>query len=284
MQKWVMICIGALMLCVPAGAGAQTTDAKAQTTDTKAQTTGQQKQGKWSWTPLGRRVFISLNGLTQGGDTTVERTETFDLYDERGEYRSRQGIKTGAGMVDVGGGVRLKPHGFFKTYGIEYGVGLSYTTFNNRGTADISGSLPHPLVYDKPRTYSTNLTDLNHKEEVVHLAGYLFYPFVEKVDFSFFFGPSFYSVSQGFATGITFSDVPPSFDSVSIDEIRSGVASDSAVGFNIGGEVLYDFMPNVTAAVLLRYTRATVDLDVAGTPQSLKLGNAQIGAGVRLRF
>jgi len=271
MRKWVMVCIGALVLCAP-------TSARAQTTDTKAQAASQQKQSKWSWTPLGRRVFLSLNGLTQGGDTLVERTESFDLYDERGEYRSRQAIKTGAGMLDVGGGIRLK------TRGIGYGVGVSYTTFNNRGTAEIAGSLPHPLIYDKPRTYSTSLAGLNHKEETVHLAGYLFIPFVEKLDFSFFVGPSFYSVDQGFATGITFSDVPPTFDSVTIDEIRSGSARDSATGYNIGGEVLYDVLPNVTAALLVRFTKATVDLDVAGTTQSLKLGNSQIGAGVRLRF
>ena len=271
MRKWVIVCMGALMLCAAPMASAQTKDPKPQPA-------AGAKTEKWSWTPLGRRVFISLNGLAQGGDTSVQRSETFDLYDERGTYESRQAIKTGAGMIDIGGGYRMK------FGGREYGLGAFWTTFNNRGTAEVSGSLPHPLVYDKPRTYSTSLSGLNHKEDIVHVQAYVFIPFVEKVDFSVFGGPSFYSVAQGFATGVTFRDVPPTFDSVELTEVRQGEARNSTVGFNIGGEVLYDIMPNVTAAGLFRFTRAEVDLDVGGTSQSFKLGNAQFGGGLRLRF
>lgn len=273
MRKWVIVCMGALMLCAAPVASAQTADPKAQPA-----AKSKSKLDKWSWTPFGRRVFLSISGLAQGGDTSVQRAESFDLYDERGTYESRQAIKTGATMADVGGGVRMK----FR--GMEYGAGLFWTTFNNRGTAEVSGSLPHPLIYDKPRSYATSLSGLIHKEDIVHVQAYVFIPFVEKVDFSVFAGPSFYSVAQGFATGVTFRDVPPTFDAVELTEVRQGVAKNSTVGFNIGGEVLYDITRNVTAAGLIRFTRAEVDLDVAGTTQSFKLGNAQIGGGLRLRF
>ena len=61
-------------------------------------------------------------------------------------------------------------------------------------------------------------------------------------------------------------------------------ASDSQIGYNVGAEATYKFTPNVGAAALLRFTRASAELDFGGQPVTMNVGDLQFGGGLRLRF
>jgi hypothetical protein len=264
-QLFIVFCAAAVALGAAAGAEAQ--------------------HIKYGWTPLNGRVFFDINALTQSGEQTVERGGTVDLYEETGDFRSRQTIK-GSSLMDIGGGVRL-----MGTWPVlkDFGVGLHYTRFTTFGTADISGSLPHPLVFDRPRAYSAQTSDLIHKEQAVHLSLYYFLPYlkpyVKNLDVAVFVGPSFFNdVDQDFPIGITFSEIPPEFNSVTLDEVREGRASGTTGGYNIGFDVHYLIAPNVAAGVTFRQTKASIDFDVGGITTPLDVGGPQIGAGIRLRF
>lgn len=268
MRKRGILCAGVLALLTAANAAAQTTKPADQPKPAAA------KASRWSWTPLGGRVFVNINGMVQPGDQTLERSVEFDLYDEKGSFKSTQSVK-GSSLLDIGGGARVWKN---------FGAGVAYTRFTTFGEASVSGSLPHPLVHDRQRTYAMKASDLIHKEQAVHLSAYWFVPFIEKVDFAVFAGPSFFlDVDQDMPIGITFTETSP-FDTAQIDDVREGRGSESSVGFNIGGEVTYSISPMLGVGGMIRYTRADVDYDVGAIKSSLKAGNVQIGGGVRLRF
>jgi hypothetical protein len=269
MRNAVVLCAGLLTLMIPSLAKAQT--------QTPAQSQGQSNP----WMPAGGRIFVSINGLYQPGEETIEQSTSYSVYEETAIASATQNVKNGGGMFDIGGGYRTS----------RYGIGISYTQFKSTNSASISGSIPHPLFTDQPRAVSSTLDGLEHTEHVVHVQAYYFVPVARKMDVGVFIGPSFFSVRQDYVTGLnTFNPPhdppqfePPPYQTVSIPAGR-GTAKDSPVGFNIGGELTYMLTPNVAGAFLLRFSRANADFDFEGASHSMNVGNVQVGAGVRLRF
>ncbi len=228
------------------------------------------------WTqPLEGRLTVSVSGGGQGGSTDVARLTTFQLYEEEAQVASTQTVSTGA-VFDLGATYRIGPN---------WGVGLGYTTSGGSGDVAISGALPHPLFFGQHRPFATTVTGLDTRERAVHLQAVLFVPFVENVDFTFAAGPSFFTARQDFSRGVSFSEVPPGFGTVNIDNVEVVEVSRAATGFNISGDVTYSITETVGAGLLLRYTRATVDMDLGdGTTVELRPGGFQALVGVRLRF
>ena len=94
------------------------------------------------------------------------RPRRISVYDETANASATQNVKNGGGMFDIGGGYRTN----------RYGIGISYTQFKSTNSASISGSIPHPLFFDRPRTVSATLDGLEHTEHVVHVQAYYFVP------------------------------------------------------------------------------------------------------------
>jgi hypothetical protein len=257
MRNAVVLCSGLLTLMLPSAAMAQAQAAAPS-------------QGMM---PFDGKVFVTINGLYQPGKETIEQSTTFDVYDETATASATQSVKNGGGMFDVGGGYRTN----------RYGIGISYTQFKSNNSASYSGSIPHPIFFDRPRTTSATLDGLEHTEHVVHVQAYYFVPVARKMDVGVFIGPSFFSVKQDFVTGLNTFTESSDFATVSIPASYTTV-KDSPVGFNIGGELTYTVTPNVAGAFLLRFSRANADFEVDGATTSMNVGNVQVGAGIRLRF
>ena len=227
------------------------------------------------WAPLNGNLIVSVNGGGQIGSSELNRRSSFDLYDETATVDVAQPIKSG-GLLDLGAALKVRDN---------LGVGLAYTRMSSAGDAVISGQLPHPLFFDAPRSFSQTVGGLDHEEQAVHIQALYFMPFTEKVDFIFSAGPSFFTVKQGLARGVAFSEVPPDFNSVTIDSVDVATLEENAVGFNIGADAIYTITRMFGAGVLLRYTRGTADFDLAeGQTASVKAGNFQIAVGLRARF
>lgn len=225
--------------------------------------------------PLGGRLTVVVNGVFQPNSQDVGRTSAFTLYDEPAEIRTTQAIDGGA-LFEIGATYRVRS---------PYGVGVSYTSLSRGGDGTISGSLPHPLFFDAPRQFSAAVPGLEHEQQAVHVSAVYFMPFVENVDVAFSAGPSFFTVSQGFARGVSFSENFPDFTTVTIDAIDTATLEESAVGFHIGADALYTFTENIGAGLQLRFTRATANFDISdGQSAEVKAGGFQVGVGLRLRF
>ena len=224
--------------------------------------------------PFGGKVFVTINGLYQPGEETIEQSATFDVYDETATTGASQDVKNGGGMFDIGGGYRTN----------RYGIGISYTQFKSTNSASISGSIPHPLFFDRHRArprrrwtaWSTPSTSCTCRPITSSR-------WPRKMDVGVFIGPSFFSVKQDYVTGLNTFTESSNFETVSIPAGHA-TAKDSPVGFNIGGELTYTITPNVAGAFLLRFSRANADFEFDGATTSMNVGNVQVGAGVRLRF
>jgi hypothetical protein len=225
-------------------------------------------------TSTGRHIFISVNGVGQAGDgEVINQSQTSTVYDETATATATQQAALPSALFDIGGGFRTN----------QFGVGVAFTTGSDSNTAVAVTSIPHPFLFNRPRTVTTQLDDMEHKERVIHLQAYYFLPLDDKFELGLFVGPSFYNVKQSYVTGLgSFSETSnPDVITVSLGK---ATASDSQVGYNIGAEGTYAFTPNVGAAVLLRFSRASAELDLGGQPVTMNVGDNQFGAGLRFRF
>ena len=224
--------------------------------------------------PAGGHVFISVNGLGQGGDgELIEQSRTATVYDEAATATASQQVALPNFLFDIGAGYRTS----------QFGVGVAFTTGSDSSTAVGVTSIPHPFLVNRPRTVITELDDMEHKERVVHLQAYYFLPLDDKFELGLFVGPSFYNVKQDYVTGLGAFSETSNVDTVSVS-LGKATASDSQVGYNIGAEATYAFTPTVGAGLLLRFSRASAELDLGGQPATLNVGDIQFGAGLRFRF
>jgi hypothetical protein len=222
----------------------------------------------------GGHVFISVNGLGQAGDSEViNRTQSSTVYGESATVSTAQSVSLAAGVLDVGGGFRMN----------RFGVGVAFTTSTNTDPGITTASIPHPFLFNRPRTSISTVDALEHKERVVHLQAYYFMPLLAKAEIGLFVGPSFYSLKQDYVTGSGSFTESSSFETVTVP-VTTATASDSQLGYNIGAEATYRFTPNVGVAALLRFTRASAELDLGGQPVTMNVGDVQFGGGVRFRF
>jgi hypothetical protein len=234
-----------------------------------------QAQGTWTtWTPLDSKLVISINGGGQVGSSDFDSRTTFPLYDEQAEILTNQKIG-GSGIFDIGAAYRV---------GANWGVGFAFNTAGGSGDAVVAGTLPHPAVFDQPRTFTSTLSDVEHNEHGVHLQAVWFVPFTDKVSFMFAGGPSFFGVKQTFITGVNFTEQPPNYNSVVVNSLETTQQNKSGAGFNISGDMEYSFTPTLGAGVLLRYTRGGVTFDVGDQEVKVHPGGFQIAVGARIRL
>jgi opacity protein-like surface antigen len=225
--------------------------------------------------PLRGKVFASVNFGIQVGDNNLGRESSFDLYDETATVEVNQTINNGA-FLEFAGAYKVRD---------DLGVGLAYHFVTNSGDGTISGSLPHPQLFDQPRTFSASVEDLAHTEHAVHFQAVWFVPFTDKVDFTISGGPSIFNVKQGLIRSVAFSENPPNFTSVTIDSVEVIELSDSAWGFHLGADMTYALTPSIGVGALIRYSHGTVEFNLSDSQTAdVTAGGFQIGGGVRLKF
>ena len=224
--------------------------------------------------PAGGRIFVSVNGLGQGGDgELIDQTVSWTVYGETATQQALQQVSMSGVVLDFGGGFRTD----------RFGLGAAFSASKDTNTGAVASSIPHPFLTNRPRTSVTDVDGLEHKERVLHLQAYYFLPIHEKAEIGLFLGPSFFSVDQDYVTGLGSFTESANFETVTVQTGRAS-ASDSQVGYNVGAEATYRFTPMVGVALLLRFTRASPEFDFGGQPTTVNVGDVQFGGGLRLRF
>ena len=218
--------------------------------------------------------YVHINYGYQSGDRALTESLSETVYCETATYEANH-ASSGGGGLDIGGGVRVWSN---------LAAGVTVTSFSSSSAATVSGTVPNPLFFNRPRTVAVDLTGLEHKELGVHLQAVWVMPLSEQLTVSVGGGPSFFSVEQGLLAGVTVvgQETAP-FNAVSVGA-SSTTASESAVGGNAGVDVTYMFTERLGGGAFVRWTGGSLDLPTAGGIQSIDVGGVQSGAGLRVKF
>jgi hypothetical protein len=223
--------------------------------------------------PFEGRLLVSVNGGGQFGGSDVDLQTSYPIYGETAQIQIHQDLG-GGGLFDFGAAYRV---------GTQWGVGFAFNRSGDRTDGDVSGTIPHQVFTNRPRSFATTANDLEHNESAFHFQGAWFMPFVDKVDLVITGGLSIFNVSQEFARNVQFNETGTStVDITGVEVVR---LKETGAGINIGADMTYMLYKNIGAGVLLRYTYGSVGFDLGeGQSTDVTAGGFQIAAGGRVRF
>jgi hypothetical protein len=224
--------------------------------------------------PAAPRGVVSVNGGWQAPSRTFSDSFTFDQYAEPGTADVEYTVDPGP-VFEGGFGMRL-----WKALG----VGVSASKFNRSSTAHVTGSMPHPFFFSRPRTIEGDATGITRDETTINLQALAFVPAGSRVLLVLSAGPSFISVQQDLVTAVKWDESYP-FDTATYRTVDTTTPSEHAVGVNVGADVIFRFGRSFGLGALIRFTQAKVDLvPAAGRTVSVDAGGFQAGAGFRILY
>lgn len=227
------------------------------------------------------RFFLSVNGAFEPGSQTYQDDSTFTLYEETGKIGIASESSSGA-VLDFGVGARVTGN---------FLVAASFHRTSSLAEATVTGQAPHPVFFDRPRSFSTTVADLKRSEQGLHLSlGYRI-PLGDKLDLQILAGPSQFRFSQEVATlpaaprlAVT-EGAGNTTVTANLETVRR---KKNAWGGHVGGDLSYAFYQNDTTSFRLgayvRYAEAASDFQVVNNTVNTKIGGIQFGGGLRIRF
>jgi hypothetical protein len=226
--------------------------------------------------PWEGRAYVNVNfGMQLGSKTDIATSTSVTTYDETGKITGAQAIDAKAPFFEVGAGVRLVGN---------FGFGIAYTRMSKTGSADVSASIPSPLIYDSFRTATASVADLAHVEQAFHFQAVWMLPITDKFGVTFSAGPTVFKLKQGSVLETKWAEVGSPYTSVTVTPTY-GDTTASRIGFNVGADVWYRFVNHLGVGVTARYAGRKFDLKpTGGSAMDVKVGGFQLGAGLRVRF
>lgn len=220
------------------------------------------------------RVEISANAGALTAASKFEESEAFPSNGAETETLTvDHDVKTALGF-NVGAAVRIVS---------QLWVGVQYATTDMKPGASITTVVPHPLLFNAPRTVEGSINDVAHNEQDVHVDLMYALP-VHAVDVKVMAGPTFFNLKQDFVSAVTVTETYP-FDTATFAGGTTKRLSNTAVGFNAGVDISHPLSSHLAAGGLIRYSRADVKFDNADIDhQTVKAGGVEAGVGVRVRF
>jgi hypothetical protein len=217
------------------------------------------------WTDKG---YVTVNGGGQASSHDLSESGSFPLYDETATFSSTNKVK-GGGMFDIGGAYKVWKNNLL--------VGVSFSHVASKSNGSVTGSIPDPVFFDRPRAVTKDFNGLKHSENAVHIDAIWMMPVANKLDIAFFLGPTIFSVKQDtIPSPLTITEPGPTITTAVVS------SSKSTAGFNIGADVQYLLAKKWGVGGLVRYSVGSVSLP--GASEKLTVGGFQIGGGLRLRF
>lgn len=222
------------------------------------------------------RGYINVGWGVESGSTTITDSVSLTRYEEPMTVTSSSDFTSGS-LFDVGVGVRVWRNLI---------VGAGYHQEQNDAEGTVTGSVPSPLFFNRPRTLSAS-EPLDRKEMATHLHIGWVIPFNNKLDVMVTGGPSFFRLTQD-----VISAVEPNESSATSSTIAGTVTvaerKKSQTGFNVGADVTYVVWSNDSVRLgvggFVRFTSADVEVDALSTSQPTTVGGMQFGFGGRFRF
>ena len=221
-----------------------------------------------------QRLHLEVDGIYHAATLTLSDRATPTVYAETGQLTADYDVPAGAGFS---GGA---------TYRLwrNLGVGASISMFSTSFPAAVTGSIPYPFQFNRPRTFEGSVSGLERKEMAIgiHLRG--LFQLSPKFTISAFAGPARLTVTQDVVTAIQYSEAYP-YDTATFSAAAIGTDKVNKWGVTAGADVAYYFTRNVGIGVGAKFNGGEAELISLGTtPLSSKLGGAEFGGGLRFRF
>ena len=152
-------------------------------------------------------------------------------------------------------------------------AGISFTGYASKSDTQVTGTIPHPFFFNRPRSLSGDVSGLSAGESGVHLQLRALLPVSRDIPVSIFGGPSFFQVEQDVVTGVHWTEAFP-YDSVTFTSAMTETRSESGAGFNIGADVGYFMSRHFGVGGRVLYASGTVE-----SPSASGTGSVETKAG-----
>jgi hypothetical protein len=223
------------------------------------------------------RGYINIGFGVESGSSAVTDTENIVIYEEAGTITSSDSFTSG-NVLDAGFGLRIWRN---------LTVGVAYHQEENDSNGELTGSIPSPIFFNRPRQLSQEVTSLVRKEMGTHLVIGWVLPFHEKLDVMVFGGPSFFRLQQDVVDEVEIGETSSPFTTVVADpDVQT--RKKSASGYNVGFDATYIVWSNddvrFGAGGFVRFTKAKTNILMLTNERETEVGGVQVGFGGRIRF
>ena len=224
---------------------------------------------------LAGRLSVHLGGSYQVASRAFETQTGFAVYGEEARFSTRQEF-SGGSHVDVGGTARIWR---------QLAIGASYTDVSNAGTAVVTGTVPHPLDFDRDRSVSAQAVALSHRQRATHVYAAWRLGLYRSLDVTVFAGPTYFNLVQGVITDLTVKEMDGrTFQQVAV-QARTGEGVLNGLGFNVGADVTWMVTRWLGVGYTARATAGSVDAPASSISAPVhSVGGFQTGIGLRLRL
>ncbi len=224
--------------------------------------------------PWSDRGYINVGWGVESGSSAMTDSRTSTIYEETATINSAATFTSGS-LFDVGVGIRVWRN---------LTVGAGYHQEQNDTEGQLTGSIPSPTFFNRPRPLNETVPGLNRKEAAAHLMIGWVMPFGPKFDVMVSGGPSFFRVEQDAVSNVAIGEAAGSFTT----QPTITTSKKSQTGYNVGADATYILWQNdsvrLGAGGFVRYTQADVSMPMLTTEQPTEVGGMQFGFGARLRF
>lgn len=165
-----------------------------------------------------------------------------------------------------------------------FGLGVGVSRYSEAVDGDVSGSIPHPFVFGQLRQVSGAASGVRRDElaVTVQLRGEV--PVSNRLSVSVYAGPAWVSVRQQMVTAIDYTESYP-YDTATFRSAALTSAKKTQLAPAAGVGLSYFFSRQVGLGVSARFIGGKVEWPgLAGATTKSKIGGAEIGGGLRLRF
>ncbi len=220
------------------------------------------------------RLTVSAGGGAQTAGSGVSDRFSFTKNLETETIDVTYPAKAWA-LVDVGAGYRVWKN---------VAVGVAVSRVSGTGVADITASVPHPFLFNQPRTVAGTENGVVHAQTDVHPELRYLIDASRRMRVTLSAGPTWSSLEQEVVLDVTVSESYP-YDTASFGGAVTKLAKASVAGYHAGFDLAWMFSRSAGIGGIVRYTSADVDLDTSnGRTLRVKAGGVQGAVGIRLQF
>ena len=223
------------------------------------------------------RVFLNIGFGVESGSADANDSKQYTLYDEAATTNTTAKWTSGSFF---GGGVDFR---VFKNLTL----GVAYHQETNTSDTAITGTVPHPIFFNRSRALNSSATGLYRRENATHFSIGWVVPIGTKLDVLVSGGPSMFRLEQDVVSDVTIAERGGAFTEIVVAPTVV-TQKRSANGYNVAADVTYIFWQNdrirLGGGGFIRYASAKTDVRLLVSDFDTTIGGVQFGFGARIRF